>query len=1476
VGTKRGMKRDGSRELRTLALLALSLIACVAVARAQATPPLQATLLSLDHQHFPFIYLSVSIRRGEEGVLALSETSFELTENDISQTGNNSFEVVPPATGGGVRVVDVVFLMDNSGSMGDEQDAVREHVSAFVDDLAASGVDYQLGLCRFGAREDGGAPILEDAGALTSDVHYFKDALWSRNRTQGGFEPGWDALFEAARGFAFRKGAQKVFILITDETPTDNQNIGDHTQKEAIEALRALYVTAFALIELSDDHAVTDYGVVSERTNGDYYDVLEPLGGILEFISTQIPNNYRITYRSSRPVPDGTPREVIVTVTDQGEEATCRGVYTPGSAPQIQRTTATLDLHNRPWAEGTSLTISAEIKDAVPPYVQSTLLFTRTTGEPTYVSEPMSRTSDVWTGTIGRNTAKPPGIDYYIQATDGQTTVTSPSLEPRTYPHQLAILPNVAPAITHSAPAGAVANTPLPIVAQVVDSTNTVASARLHYRAIGQLTFQSSGEMEKIPPNTYQETIPGDAVGNSGVEYYIFAQDDLGTGSYSGTPDDPHRILLSSTSTAIWMTKPVDGEVVVGDYKLSAETNTNQEVLNVEFQFLHPGTGTWADIGMASLEPYQVGPFSYSQDDVGTSRTARAVALLDDGTTVSSEAVTFHYEFGPGTAEILFDTSLNSGKRMAVVAGSTSSSAPEFYEFLIGPDVQALEFYVLRDESDPALVKVYNPNNEKVIDCFGGKVGYYMPSARALEAYRDAYHCFTRDSWEYIINGKSETNPAGDLSSGRWSIAVEGGRFRILILATPQAEPGSNTRIRPISAYCTKYEGDGDYVQFYPFSGVISVTAPELNPIRRKQPIPVWVDVIPDFGPTGPLPMTARVPMGVYDPMVCFWVDLSKGDIPKGEFKAAAPSAPFSLEDVGKLVFMQVIKYLAKPPPVASLMLTMVDAMVGILAKGRYEVSAYGEVLFFESGSQFAEILVRFRPLVDGVTGCKGYIQEHSFLLSFDVGEDTFADDLIARQYMPNIYQLRCDAEEPKRNDVVKVGYQVEGTGELSKINYNIVFRDEDEPNFDEQYDWLRHALYKRTQDIEGFTLTVNNRTGEVEGIEFDKTWYNGWTYYDDKIIFHALPITSEICGASKTFTGTAGFTETDGHINLYVGTWNHLFSDTSDVGSDAPCSDWVLAASAAMDDARFTNKSREWLDAECRSNVLTTAWDQAVEFVGSIAQNALVEIGEFAVSPSWNRLNTTLSWPGSKLDLILIDPEGQAVEEGYPGAEFDDYPGLVIATISSPIEGTWKARAFGRDVPDGKTEYVAVFAAEEGTQEPVEPPPEEPGLGMLQIRSNGPIDIALRDPEGRVISKEFPAVEGIEYVERFNGAVGSNVDEITIPKRMVGDYQIRVMPEPGAERLQRFDLFVTDGFDTVTLAKRKFIIHVPKEPYVIRCTETSFFDATGLPEPQPNEEPNPSRALSTIILVLITVGGIVVVGGIAGLIYFLRSHYYI
>ena len=279
----------------------------------------------------------------------------------------------------------------------------------------------------------------------------------------------------------------------------------------------------------------------------------------------------------------------------------------------------------------------------------------------------------------------------------------------------------------------------------------------------------------------------------------------------------------------------------------------------------------------------------------------------------------------------------------------------------------------------------------------------------------------------------------------------------------------------------------------------------------------------------------------------------------------------------------------------------------------------------------------------------------------------------------------------------------------------------------------------------------------------------------------------------------------------------------------------------------------------------------------GTIHQGEALTLETITVPFEQNALYVSLVWPGSALDLNLTDPQGQLVDNAYAGATIDVYDNMVYAIVEDPIPGTWRASVYGRDVPTRTTQYAflaSVEPAQETRELPEPPEAEEPELGMLRFTATGPIDIALRDPDGRIVSPDVTEIDGVSYVEE------PGQDIITIPHRIPGDYQIRVIVDPGADRLDRFDVSVTDGFDTVELADRKFIIHAPREPYVIRSTADGFFDAAGLPKSTALEQveaPTPDTRGGTQLPILwIAVGGVAFVLGVGGLLWYLRSRYYI
>jgi hypothetical protein len=115
----------------------------------------------------------------------------------------------PPAA----AMVDVVWLIDRTGSMGGVIDSIKTNILSFTGELAATGIDYRLGLVTF---VDEPPDPLFNYGFSTSDAGF---QTWIDGITIGGGGDAPENDLEAvlsADGMAWRPGAARVMILVTD------------------------------------------------------------------------------------------------------------------------------------------------------------------------------------------------------------------------------------------------------------------------------------------------------------------------------------------------------------------------------------------------------------------------------------------------------------------------------------------------------------------------------------------------------------------------------------------------------------------------------------------------------------------------------------------------------------------------------------------------------------------------------------------------------------------------------------------------------------------------------------------------------------------------------------------------------------------------------------------------------------------------------------------------------------------------------------------------------------------------------------------------------------------------------------------------------------------------------------------------------------------------------------------------------------
>lgn len=489
------------------------------------TGQLGITLVTCDSQNFPFIYLTVLVTAGGDPIDSLTTGNFFVEEDGVYQA--DYFEVTPPGISGGVRMADIVFLIDNSGSMGPEIAGVKDNCEAFADDLAASEVDYRLGLIQFGQYANGGHPRMLGSG-LTADVAEFK-AWVGTMPADGGSEYGFEAIRYAIQNYNFRPGAQKVFIIITDEDSDDRDKTG------TINLILANDVIVHCAVDCGEGTSNTDYcDATSVRgvSDGLLLSVTDPYDQILDDILDRIRNPYIVRYRTYNDVMDSVERLVRCTVDDGSTSDYVECTYLPGGSPIIRRTPNTIALHTSALVAGSSPVIAAEVTDGYEPFVQNVTLYVRTVASRTgYLSLDMvAQGQDVYAANIPAGMVQEPGLEYYLTATDGEVTASDPSTEPALNPYQLSVLENQAPRITHTPTTEWRQGRDLNLEIQAFDETYDVSELTVYYRHQGQFLWNVIDRTYVNDPETINETISilGSELDSPVIEYYIEVIDDLG------------------------------------------------------------------------------------------------------------------------------------------------------------------------------------------------------------------------------------------------------------------------------------------------------------------------------------------------------------------------------------------------------------------------------------------------------------------------------------------------------------------------------------------------------------------------------------------------------------------------------------------------------------------------------------------------------------------------------------------------------------------------------------------------------------------------------------------------------------------------------------------------------------------------------------------------------------------------------------
>ena len=294
------------------------------------------SISSVDASSFPEVsmFLQVDTTAGNNGDLTASD--FEVCENGLAQEESVSF------TSG--SLADIVFVFDDTGSMGEEITGAKNAITNFVNDLTTAGIDARFALVSY-------KDTVEIDQDFTSSQTDIEDAIGNLFADGGGDgrEDNFDALGVATRDIAadtpsgamlssYRSGAQRVIIDITDapaqvDDPDAYEN--DESRTDYVMSDVEDLLDGYTYIAVSNDLSESSFFSDLRYEDGDKEILASNVGGtwfelpesdsdefsdlLIDEVGGQLTTTYTVSYTSCDDDADPADRSILLEVTDPDE-----------------------------------------------------------------------------------------------------------------------------------------------------------------------------------------------------------------------------------------------------------------------------------------------------------------------------------------------------------------------------------------------------------------------------------------------------------------------------------------------------------------------------------------------------------------------------------------------------------------------------------------------------------------------------------------------------------------------------------------------------------------------------------------------------------------------------------------------------------------------------------------------------------------------------------------------------------------------------------------------------------------------------------------------------------------------------------------------------------------------------------------------------------------------------------------------------
>jgi len=251
-------------------------------------------------------YVGTVALTGLTGVTQL-EITYAIDENNIFEvyvkdlaTGRSERAEIdrtqtiapPPKPTGGSEKVNIVFLIDTTGSMDTYINGVKDRAVEFSTILASKGAGFKLGLIGFGDLGENEKPSVYN---FTDDVPKFQKQVKNIPRTYGGDIPesSLDALETGVELLKSHRdeGGRNIFILITD-APPHVPTVAGRSVLDVCRLLEERGVTTY-VVARKDRESIDAYDPLT-KPNGKYYDLNDKFFDILDNIAMSIAELIRL------------------------------------------------------------------------------------------------------------------------------------------------------------------------------------------------------------------------------------------------------------------------------------------------------------------------------------------------------------------------------------------------------------------------------------------------------------------------------------------------------------------------------------------------------------------------------------------------------------------------------------------------------------------------------------------------------------------------------------------------------------------------------------------------------------------------------------------------------------------------------------------------------------------------------------------------------------------------------------------------------------------------------------------------------------------------------------------------------------------------------------------------------------------------------------------------------------------------------